>query len=122
MNVIDLNNRTAVVTGGAQGIGYAIAARLQSSGARVALWDVDAARLADSAATLKCAHAVVDVANEASVGEGVRKTLAALGRIDILVNNAGITGPNAKTWEYPVADFRRVIEVDLVSAFLVCRA
>jgi 2-dehydro-3-deoxy-L-rhamnonate dehydrogenase (NAD+) len=121
MNAIDLNNRTAVVTGGAQGIGHAIAERLQSSGARVALWDIDAARVADSAAKLKCASAVVDVADEASVEEGVRKTLATLGRIDILVNNAGITGPNAKTWDYPVADFRRVIEVDLVSAFLVCR-
>jgi 3-oxoacyl-[acyl-carrier protein] reductase len=122
VNQIDLAGRCAVVTGGAQGIGYAVAERLAASGARVSLWDVDRARVAQSASRLSAEHAVVDVANELSVADAVKLTLAQLGRIDILVNNAGITGPNAKTWDYPVADFRRVIEVDLVSAFLVSRA
>jgi len=126
MNSIDLNGRRAVVTGAAQGIGYAIAERLAASGAVVCLWDIDAARVASAASQLgargRCVSATVDVSNEASVVAGCESTTRLLGGIDILVNNAGITGPNARTWEYPVADFRRVVEVDLVSAFLCCRS
>ena len=126
MNTIDLQGRCAVVTGAAQGIGLAIARRLLQSGASVCLWDIDSTRLARTAAELaasgRVATAVVDVADEASIAAGCKTVIEAFGAVDILVNNAGITGPNAKTWEYPVADFRRVLEVDLVSAFLCCRA
>ena len=126
MNRIDLEGRHAVVTGAAQGIGFAISGRLLESGAVVSLWDQDARRLEQAGNELRAlgrTHcAFVDVSIETSVQSAFEATRTALGRIDILVNNAGITGPNARTWEYPVADFRRVLEVDLVSAFLCCRA
>jgi 3-oxoacyl-[acyl-carrier protein] reductase len=123
-NRIDLGGRGAVVTGGARGIGLAIAERFVASGAKVGLWDVDAAAL--DAATAKlgaAAHGqIVDITDEAAVAKAAAASERALGRIDILVNNAGITGPNKPTWEYPPADWRRVIEVDLNGVFLCCRA
>ncbi|MCK6449934.1 MAG: SDR family oxidoreductase [Alphaproteobacteria bacterium] len=126
MNQYHLKDRAAVITGGARGIGLAIAERMLLSGASVSLWDVDAAAI-DQA---KKAHAgkstihgqVVDIASDEAVAAATAATEKALGRIDILVNNAGITGPNKATWEYPVADWRRVIEVDLTGVFLCCRA
>jgi NAD(P)-dependent dehydrogenase (short-subunit alcohol dehydrogenase family) len=126
MNRIDLAGRTAVVTGGARGIGYACAERLASSGARVALWDVDEKALQAAAATLATlggvATHVVDITDETSVGAAAEAVLAAFGKIDILVNNAGITGPNKTTWNYQPAEWRRVIDVDLTGAFLCARA
>ncbi len=126
MNQYHLKDRAAVITGGARGIGLAIAERMLLSGASVSLWDVDAAAI-DAA---KKAHAgkgaihgqVVDITSDEKVAAATAATETALGRIDILVNNAGITGPNKTTWEYPVADWRRVIEVDLTGVFLCCRA
>jgi NAD(P)-dependent dehydrogenase (short-subunit alcohol dehydrogenase family) len=123
MNRIDLAGRTAVVTGGARGIGYACAQRLASSGARVALWDVDEKALQSAAATLGgVATHVVDIIDETSVGAAAEAVLGAFGKIDILVNNAGITGPNKTTWNYQPAEWRRVIDVDLTGAFLCARA
>jgi 3-oxoacyl-[acyl-carrier protein] reductase len=126
MNQIDLAGRRAVVTGGARGIGYAIAQRMLKSGADVALWDRDAAALADAAGSLSALGRViaetVELVDEAAVAAATASTIARLGAIDILVNNAGIAGPNMKTWEYPPADFRQVIEVNLISQYLVCRA
>jgi len=116
MNQIDLADRVAVVTGGARGIGRAIAERLKASGARVALWDREVASLAGAASF------IVDVADEASVEKAVEATRRQLGKIDILVNNAGITGGNAKSWELAPADWRRVLEVNLTGPFLCCRA
>jgi 3-oxoacyl-[acyl-carrier protein] reductase len=116
MNQIDLADRVAVVTGGARGIGRAIAERLKASGARVALWDREVASLAGAASF------IVDVADEASVEKAVEATRRQLGKIDILVNNAGITGGNAKSWELAPADWRRVLEVNLAGPFLCCRA
>jgi 3-oxoacyl-[acyl-carrier protein] reductase len=126
MNQIDLEGRVAVVTGGAQGIGYATAERMLQSGATVALWDIDEARLAEAAAALAPLGAVstqaVELTDEATVARATDATLSRHGRIDILVNNAGITGGNAPTWELAPEVWRRVIDVNLVAPYLTCRA
>jgi 3-oxoacyl-[acyl-carrier protein] reductase len=126
MNKIDLDGRVAVVTGGAQGIGYAIAERMLASGAAVSLWDADAAKLAEAKASLGSAGRVfteqVELTSESAVAAVTARTIGAAGKIDILVNNAGITGGNAPTWELAPDVWRRVIEVNLVAPYLVCRA
>jgi 3-oxoacyl-[acyl-carrier protein] reductase len=126
MNQIDLKGRTAVITGAAQGIGFATAQRMLASGASVALWDINAAQLDTARAALAGAGsvsaAVVELSDEAAVAAATADTLAAHGRIDILVNNAGITGGNGPTWELAPEVWRRVIEVNLVAPYLVCRA
>jgi len=123
MNQIDLAGRVAVVTGGARGIGLAVAQRAAASGAKLALWDLDAAALAEAAAGLPDAsvHAL-DLTDEAAVRDAAAATVSAHGRIDILVNNAGITGGNAPTWKLPAQEWRRVVEVNLIAPFLVCSA
>ena len=126
MNTIDLNNRTAIVTGGARGIGFAAAKKLLACGAAVALWDVDSAALTEAVAALKGGgrvHAAsVDVTDEASIGNAVAALVRDAGKIDILVNNAGITGGNAPLWELKPDVWRRVIEVNLIAPYLTCRA
>jgi 3-oxoacyl-[acyl-carrier protein] reductase len=126
MHLFDLKGRRAVITGGAQGIGRAIAERCLASGARVSLWDRDAKLLASTARELPSAGTVhtatVDVANEGEVAAATAATVDALSGIDILVACAGIAGPNVKTWEYPLDDWRQVIDVDLTGVFLCCRA
>ena len=120
MNKLDMNGRVAVVTGGARGIGRAIVERMLDSGAAVAVWDVDAAAMA--AMTLPVSTHRVDLTDEAGVKAAAAETLARHGKVDILVNNAGITGGNAPTWELPVAEWRRVVEVNLVGPMLVSSA
>ena len=111
--------RSAIVTGGVSGIGAGIAARLAAEGARLSLWDRDAAALAQADA----AHKVtLDVTDADAVQRAAEDTAAALGKIDILVASAGITGPNHPTWEYPVADWDRVIDVNLKGVFYCNRA
>jgi 3-oxoacyl-[acyl-carrier protein] reductase len=126
MNKIDLAGRAAVVTGGARGIGRAIAERLLASGAKVVLWDRDAAALTMTIAEIGAPDTIhgtgVDVTDEASIAAGVAAARARFGKIDILVNNAGITGGNAKSWDLAPADWRRVLEVNLTGPFLTCRA
>ena len=124
MNQLDLKGRKAVVTGSAAGIGLAIAQRLAASGARLSLWDRDEKALADGARALgNSTHtARLDVSEEAQVGSARDSTLSALGRVDILVCSAGITGPNTTTWEYPVADWKQVLDVNLTGVFLCNRA
>ena len=123
MNQLDFRDRHAVVTGGATGLGFAIAQRLVASGGRVTVWDRDEAAAARAAGELGAGngHVVVDVASETSVRAAVQATLARAGRIDALVNSAGITGPNTKVWEYPVDAWRQVIDVNLTGLFLCCR-
>ncbi len=126
MNQIDLKGRVAVITGGAQGIGYASAERMLASGASVVLWDMDAARLASAVQTLSAQGAVsgevVQLTDEVAGAAATAAAVARHGRIDILVNNAGITGGNAPTWELDPAVWRQVIAVNLVAPFLTCRA
>jgi 2-dehydro-3-deoxy-L-rhamnonate dehydrogenase (NAD+) len=124
MNVYDLSQRSAVITGGARGIGFAIAQRFIDSGARVELWDIDAKALATAKAELgpNATTREVNVTNAEQVDAAAKAAVAAFSAIDILVNNAGITGPNIKTWEYSPADFRAVVELDLIGVFLGCRA
>ncbi|MEO8082128.1 MAG: SDR family NAD(P)-dependent oxidoreductase [Caldimonas sp.] len=126
MNKIDLGGRVAVITGGAQGIGYAIAERMLDSGAAVVLWDADAGKLAEAKAGLggrgSVATEEVELTRETAVAAATERTLASHSKIDILVNNAGITGGNATTWELAPDMWRRVIEVNLIAPYLVCRA
>ena len=126
MNQIDLQGRVAVITGGAQGIGYAIAERMLASGASVVLWDADEAKLAEAKGMLGGPGRVftdkVELTSEAEVAAATERTLKATKQIDILVHNAGITGGNATTWELAPDVWRRVIEVNLIAPYLVCRA
>ena len=124
MNLIDLNGRSAVVTGGAQGFGRAIAERFATSGARVAIWDHDlplaektAAAIGDGAKAFK-----VDVSDTAAVERARDETLKAFGKIDILVNNAGIAGINKTVWETDLEEWRQVLRINLDGPFICCKA
>ncbi len=126
MNQIDLHHRTAVITGGAQGIGHSVAKRLLQSGAAVSLWDRDSEALLKAKSELdrlgKVAIVTVDVADMDGVSTAAEVTRAAHGCIDILVANAGIAGPNHPTWEYPVDAWRQIIDINLTGVFFCCRA
>ena len=110
MNQLDFKGRTAIVTGGLQGIGAAIVKRLEASGAKVLVWDVAAKTGA------------VDVSDAAAVERATAKALADLGKIDVLVNNAGVAGLNLPSVDYPVEEWERVLRINLTSQFLCCRA
>jgi 3-oxoacyl-[acyl-carrier protein] reductase len=122
MNQIDLAGRSAIVTGGARGIGLAITERFIGSGAKVAIWDVDGKAAEETARHLNQTAVQVDVTDEASVNAALRKSEAAIGPVDILVTSAGITGPNLAIADYPVEEWRRVMEVDLTGPFLCSKA
>ena len=111
--------RSAIVTGGVSGIGAGIATRLRAEGAGVSLWDHDAAALDRAEASHKV---TLDVTDAAAVQRAADATQAAFGRIDILIASAGITGPNATVWDYPLADWDRVIDVNLNGVFYCNRA
>ena len=124
MNQLDLGGRVAVITGGARGIGRAIAERMLASGASIALWDRDGEEATRTAAALGArasAHAV-DQTDEDAIRNVTAATIERHGRVDILVNNAGITGGNAPTWQLPTAEWRKVIEVNLIGPYLVAAA
>jgi 3-oxoacyl-[acyl-carrier protein] reductase len=110
MNRLDLRGRTAIVTGGAQGIGAAIVERLEASGASVRVWDIAAKK------------DPVDVTDPAAVDKATARVLAELSQIDVLVNNAGVAGLNTPTVRYPLDEWERVLRVNLTSQFLCCRA
>lgn len=127
----DFSGRTAIITGGARGIGFAAAAKIVAAGGAVSLWDIDREKLAEAVAALNAAGAAsggravsasVELTDEASVAAATAATINALGHIDILVNNAGITGGNAKLWELTPEVWRRVVDVNLIAPFLICHA
>jgi 2-dehydro-3-deoxy-L-rhamnonate dehydrogenase (NAD+) len=123
MNQLDFQGRHAVVTGGAAGLGFAIAQRLLASGGSVSLWDRDLAQGRHAAEKLGAGSTFVqvDVTDVTSVHEALQSTVRRASRIDALVNSAGITGPNTKVWEYPVDEWKQVIDVNLNGLFLCCR-
>jgi NAD(P)-dependent dehydrogenase (short-subunit alcohol dehydrogenase family) len=122
-NRIDLAGRVAVVTGGAQGIGFAIAKRLAQSGAKIVLWDQDGDLLARAKVELSAPLAVtLDQTDFEAVVGATSTTIAQLGAIDILVNNAGISGPTMPVVDYPVEQWRRIIDIDLNGPFYCCKA
>ena len=126
MNQIDLENRVAIITGGARGIGHAAAARALRSDASVVIWDVDAARAEATVQDLSPLGTVtadpVELTDALAVQAATEAVLSRHGCIDILINNAGITGGNAPTWELDPDVWRRVLDVNLTGAFLTCRA
>ena len=120
MNKINLENRVAIVTGGAQGFGLAITKRFIESGAKVLIWDKDTEYL--NKVDLKNTQKIeVDVSNYKSVENAFAESLTHENKIDILINNAGIAGPNFKTWDYPLEEWQKVIDIDLTGVFYCCK-
>ena len=122
MNKIDLKNKVAIVTGGAQGFGLAIVEKFLASDAKVIIWDKDkemmsTLNLGDNVHTVE-----VDVTNFDSVNKATEQSLQISNSIDILVNNAGIAGPSYKTWEYPIEEWQKVIDIDLSGVFYCCKS
>jgi NAD(P)-dependent dehydrogenase (short-subunit alcohol dehydrogenase family) len=122
MNQLDLKGRHAVVTGGASGIGFAIAQRLAACGATAMIWDLDEKAGRTAAAALSGRSVVADVTEWDSVANAVQETLKAVPAIDILINNAGITGPNLTLWDYPLDAWKQVFAVNTHGVFHCCRA
>ena len=121
MNNIDLNDKVAVVTGGAQGFGLAIAKRISESGANVVIWDKDE-EILKQVKLRNIFNLTVDVTSFENVSKAVETTLNQYRKIDILVNNAGIAGPSFKTWEYPNEEWQKIIDLDLTGVFYCCKA
>ena len=125
MNKLDLKERSAIITGAAQGIGLAITERVLQSGGRVALWDRNQEQLSRVLGELDAGDRTVgihaDIGDLSSVEEATKEVIDAFGTIDILVNNAALIGPNVPLWEYPTADFEEILHVDVTGTFYVCR-
>ena len=124
MNRFDLSNRTAIVTGGAQGLGFGIAKRFIESGAEVIIWDIDKELLKSAEKKLNSNKATFQSVNVASF-EDVKKNIdqiTAEKKIDILINNAGVTGLTAKLWDYPIDEWHKVLDVNLKGTFYCCKA
>lgn len=125
MNTYDYSGKIAVVTGGANGIGAAVAERMVRSGARVAIWDMDISAPEGKIGALtqdQCLLVAVDVSDEASVKAALATTLSAFDKVDILINSAGIAGPTSTLADYPVDMWRKVQQVNLDGTFLCCQA
>lgn len=124
MNKIDLFNKTAIVTGGAQGFGLAITERFLESGANVIIWDIDEVVMSKTLKdknNLKLSATKVNVANFKEVEKEINK-ITEKNKIDIFINNAGIAGANAKVWDYSIEEWLKVIELDLNAVFYCCKA
>ena len=125
MNNFDLKDRVAIITGGAQGFGLAISKRIIQSGGKVVIWDIDEIAIKsalDEVNSKNLSFKKIDVTNFAEIEKALLETEKELGKIDIFVNNAGITGMNAKVWDYPLDEWKKVIELDLNSTFYCCKA
>jgi 3-oxoacyl-[acyl-carrier protein] reductase len=126
MNQIDLKGRRAVITGGAQGIGRAVAERFLQDGATVTLWDADADLGPKTVAELSSQGAIysqtLDITDADAIERAAKIAVEQMGGVDILVNSAGIAGASRKTWEYSPEEWRRVVDIDLTGTFLCCRA
>ena len=121
----DLSNRVAIVTGGAQGFGFAITERFIKSGAKVIIWDIDKEAAEQAVGKLNsndCSYQIVDVTNINEIKNNLNEIEKKFGKIDIFINNAGITGLNAGVWDYPVDEWQKVINVNLNSVFYCCKA
>lgn len=125
MNTYDFDGRIAIITGGGQGIGLTTAERILDNGGSVSIWDIDQ-KLLDAVAAKHGTERVqtlrVDISDQDGVTNAVDAVIARFGKIDVLINNAAIVGPNAPTWEYPIEDFIKVVQIGLVGTFLVSRA
>ena len=124
MNAIDLKNKTAVITGGAQGFGLAITERFLDSGANVIIWDIDVTVTNKTIQNLnnpRLSALKVNVANFDEVEKAINK-ITEKNKIDIFINNAGIAGANAKVWDYSIEEWQKVIELDLNAVFYCCKA
>ena len=122
MNKIDLKDKVAVVTGGGQGFGLAIVERLMASDAEVVIWDMDEKLLSNLELKGKVHKVITNVTDFKSVENATKETISLCGRIDILINNAGIAGPSHKTWDYPLEDWQKVIDIDLSGVFYCCKS
>ena len=125
MNNFDFKNRVAIVTGGAQGFGLAISKRIIQSEGKVVIWDIDENAInsaLNEISSENLSFKKVDVTNFVEIEKALLETENELGKIDIFVNNAGITGMNAKVWDYPLDEWKKVIELDLNSTFYCCKA
>ena len=126
MNNIDLKNRTAIVTGAAQGFGLAISERFINSGAKVIMWDIDGETLKKSIKKINNPKlsfgSVLDVTKFDKVSKEIEKNIKEHKKIDIFINNAGISGPNTKVWNYPIDEWHKVIDLDLNAVFYCCKA
>ena len=120
MNKIDLNNRTAIVTGGVQGFGLAVVKRFIDSGAKVVIWDRDQ-KLLDDLNIDNTIKINIDISNFDNVSSGFKLTLERVDKVDILVNNAGIAGPTVKSWEYPNDDWQKIMDINLTGTFNCCK-
>ena len=124
MNKFDLNNKNAIVTGGAQGFGLDIAKRFLQSGAKVILWDSDENELKKASKLINdqnLSYNVVDVSDSKSVDDTVNKITSKL-KIDILINNAGITGSTAELWNYDYEEWKKIIDINLHGTFNCCKS
>ena len=124
MNNYNLKGRSAIVTGGAQGFGYAITKRFLESGAEVIIWDIDQKAIDEALKQLssnKCSYQIVDVTNFEDITEGIKKNTKEK-NIDIFVNNAGMAGKNTQVWNYPNEEWLKVMNLDLNSVFYCCKA
>ena len=125
MNNLDLKDRVAIITGGAQGFGFAISNRIIKSGGKVIIWDIDEkeSKMAIEKINSKnVSYKIVDVTNYDDIKKALNEVEQKFGKIDIFINNAGITGVNTKVWDYPLDEWKKVIELDLNSTFYCCKA
>ena len=124
MNKFNLSGRTAIITGGAQGFGLAMTERFLSSGAKVIIWDIDKNVVENSVAKLNTPNlssSIIDVTNFEQVSNEIEK-ITQSNKIDIFVNNAGIAGKNTTVWDYPIEEWKKVLELDLNAVFYCCKA